>query len=161
MATLDDLVAAGLLRRVTLRLGRKEYDDRQFFGSAAFLEWLHGPVMSAVSFYPDDIAPKLQAHALLKDFITGKPFCGTRLFKKMSPASDDVWELRSPDIRVFGWFPRKDCYVATSGDLFGNLKGDPPLYEKHRIDCVSFRSEIQMTEPMYVAGANENDVVSE
>lgn len=161
MATLNELVQAGLIRPLKVHLRRTEYEDRKIFASDQFLEWLNGPVKLASPFYEDDVAPKMQAAALLKSFITGAPFLGSRLFKKMSPATNDVWEMRSPDLRFFGWFPCQDCYVAVSGDLFGNLKDDVSLYEKHRIECVQFRSELNMTEPKYMVGAKENDVVSE
>ena len=117
--------------------------------------------MKAQAFYPEDIAPRQQAASILKQYITGKPFVGSRMFKRLSPLSDDVWELRTPDLRFFGWIPRKDVFLAVRGDLFVNLKNDATLYEKHRIATKAVRASINHDEPKYLRGAKENDIVSE
>lgn len=131
------------------------------FGSSDFRAWLHGDVKKAEAFYQDDLAPALQARNLIKSFETGAPFKGSKLFKKMSPLSDDIFELRSPDLRFFGWFPKIDHFIAVRGDLFENLKADTSLYEQHRLAAVGFRQELDLDEPKYTPGAGEQDVVSE
>ncbi|MDX8526308.1 hypothetical protein RFM68_17550 [Mesorhizobium sp. MSK_1335] len=115
---------------------------------------------TAKPFYDDSVSPALQAWALLKRFIAGQAFEHPRLFKRMSPLGDDVWELRTDDLRFFGWFPHKDCFIANSGDLFGNLKADKALYEKHRIAVIEFRTQIDLDAPKYAKGAKHHDVVS-
>lgn len=119
-----------------------------------------GPVKAAEPFFDDSISPALQAWALLKRFIVGHAFEHPKLFKRMSPLTDDIWELRTDDLRFFGWFPRKDCFIATSGDLFANLKADEALYEKHRIAAIEFRAQLDLDQPKYAKGAKHDDVVS-
>lgn len=86
---------------------------------------------------------------------------GTKAFRKMRPLTDDVWEFRTPDLRFFGWFHKPNCFVAVSGALFKDLKADKSLYEKHRIAVIEARKAIELDEPKYLAGAGEDDVVSE
>jgi hypothetical protein len=160
MATLDELVDLGVLRRQRIDLGRKDFPDRKLYVTPEFREWLNKVVMQADPFYKTNARPRYQAHDLIKAFITGRPFLENRLFKRMSPNSDDVYELRTPDLRFFGWFPHKDCFVAVVGDTFERLKEEPSLYEKHRIHCVAFRREIDLDEPKYEAGAGEHGVIS-
>ena len=117
--------------------------------------------MKAEAFYREDIAPRLQAAAILKQYITGRPFIGSRMFKRLSPSSDDVWELRTPDLRFFGWAPMKDVFLAVCGDVFANLKSDQSLYEAHRISTKAVREKLNLDEPKFLKGANENDIVSE
>ncbi|WP_158704421.1 hypothetical protein [Rhizobium sp. NXC24] len=116
--------------------------------------------MTATQFYADDISPRQQAFAIIKDFIAGKPFPGPRMFKRMRPGSDDVWEMRTADLRFFGWFAAKDCFVAVAGDFFETLKEDKSRYEAHRLDVLAKRIAIDLDEPKYLKGAKENDVVS-
>lgn len=160
MATIDELVTGGYLKPIHIRLGPKEFEDRKMYASPLFWNWLHGPVMSAESFYSENAKPRYQARDLLKTYLSGKPFGSGRMFKRMRPASNDVFELRSPDLRFFGWFVRKDVFIAVIGDLFENLKADESLYEKHRIDCMNFRDQIDLDEPKYTPGAGEQDVIS-
>lgn len=162
MATLEDLVTQKLLVPIAVELGPREFYDRKMYGSPAFKKWLFDDVMRAKAFYSDSISPKQQAYSLIKHFISGKPMRGTRLFQRMSPSGDDVWEFRSaPDLRFFGWFPKKDAYIAVKGDFFETLKADKTLYDQHRLDVIQFRKQIDLNEPKYVPGAGENDVVSE
>ncbi|MBY5743494.1 hypothetical protein HFO28_07795 [Rhizobium leguminosarum] len=159
MATLVQLIEKGVLRPVHIKLRRNEFRDRFFLGLPGFRTWLENEVKTATAFYEGDIQPKRQALAILKDFIVGKPFPGPKLYKKMSPHTDDVWELRTPDLRFFGWFYRKNCYIATSGELFEKLKADERLYEEHRINCIKARNGMDLDPPKYLQGATADDVI--
>jgi hypothetical protein len=78
----------------------------------------------------------------------------------MSPSGDDVYELRSADLRFFGWFPKMDVFVAVRGDTFTKLKNDPKLYELHRITTLEFRDAIDLDEPKFEPGAGDFGVIS-
>lgn len=160
MATLDELAAIGLIRPQLIQLGRYEFVERKLYVTPQFRAWLSKDVKDATAFRASDAPPRYQAHDLIKSFITGKPFRETRLYKRMSPESNDVYELRTADLRFFGWFPKMDCFVAVVGDLFGPLKAEPSLYEKHRIDCLKFRNLLDLDEPKYMPGAGEYGVIS-
>lgn len=161
MATPDELVHAGVLKRIRVKLERNEYDDRWFYASPDFDDWLRNEVVRMRAFYSEDIKPALQALAILKQFNSGTPFRGTHMFKQLSPHRDDIWELRTPDLRFFGWFHRVDCFIAHRGDTFERLKNDKALYELHRIECRDFRREIDLDEPKCIPGGKQDDVVSE
>ncbi|MDF1599686.1 hypothetical protein PZ895_07840 [Mesorhizobium sp. YIM 152430] len=161
MATLDELAATGVLVRVRVRLKRTEFEDRRFYADPGFLGWLNTDVKAARSFYRDHIAPAQQALAILQSYNAGHAFIGSRMFQRMSPSSDDIWEMRTPDLRFFGWVPTRDCFIAVKGDLFENLKNDKSLYERHRIDAKLHRADTDLDEPKYQAGAKEADIVSE
>jgi len=162
MATLEELVSRKVLEPIAVQLGRGEFYDRKIYGTPEFKNWLNTDVKMAKPFYSDSSAPAKQAFSLIKHFISGKAMRGSRLFQRMSPSGDDVWELRSdPDLRFFGWFPKVDTFVAVKGDFFGPLKADPSLYEKHRLTVIQYRKEIDLDEPQYLPGAGEEDVVSE
>ena len=160
MATLDELVKSGQLHAQMVPLGRNEFPDRRLYVTPEFRAWLKDTVMQAKPFYPDSMSPRQQAFDLLKSFIIGRDFHSNKMFKRMSPQSDDVYELRSDDLRFFGWFPKKDCFVAVVGDEFAALKEDKTLYEVHRLECIAFRNKLDLNEPKYIPGAKEHDVIS-
>lgn len=159
MATLEELAKKGVIYRQRIKLASNEFDDRLMYGTPEFKSYL-GSVLKEVPFYATNAPPRYQAQSLIKDFITGKPFRETRLFKRMRPNSNDVYELRSDDLRFFGWFPRMDVFVAVRGDTFTNLKNDLTLYELHRIATLDFRNAIDLDEPKYEPGAGEFGVIS-
>lgn len=162
MATFYELVAAGLLRPVKVKISRPgDFEDRSIFGTAEFYSWLHGPVRSSKPFYRQDVKPAFQAHDLLVRFISGKTFDDSRLFKRMIPMSDDVWEFSTPDLRIFGWFQEKNRFIAVKGDFFEALKSDRSLYESHRMECIAHRDALDLDEPKYLRDGNYRDVISD
>lgn len=161
MATLHELVEAGTLRRVKVRLGRNQYDDRNFYAYPDFHDWLFNDVKAAQSFYAESIRPSGQALDILKTYITGKTVTGTRMFTRMRPITDDVWEMRTDDLRFFGWVPEPNSYIAVVGDFFEHLKADPSLYELYRIKTLTERAQLNLDDPKYIAGAQERDIVTE
>ncbi|MGG7519660.1 hypothetical protein ACQ3G6_17430 [Allorhizobium undicola] len=161
MATLAELVAARELRKIALpRLGRHEYEERFIFGLPEFFAWLQTTAREATPFYAGQAAVKYQIHDFLKQYITGKPLTSPRMFRTMRPVKDDIYELKTADVRIFGWFYRKDVFIAVKGDLFCNVKFDESLYEAHRIECLRVRGIINLDEPKFVAGALNSDVLS-
>jgi len=50
-----------------------------------------------------DFTPLDQLGVRLTEWITGKPMVENRMFRHMTPLSDDVIELKTDDLRIFGW----------------------------------------------------------
>lgn len=160
MATLQELVQRRDLRPVKVNLARNMFEERKFYATPDFWQWLNGPLRQAPASHKPDLRPAEQVLDLLRQFITGAPFPNSRWFKLMRPVSDDVWEFSKPDVRIFGWFPAKDNFVAVRGDFLENLKTNPALYSEHRNACVDHRKSIDLDEPKYRSGATYNDVIS-
>jgi len=77
----------------------------------------------------------------------------------MRPKEADVFELVTPDVRIFGWFPRKDVFVAVAGDVMENTHGHD-LYPGYRNMVIRQRELLDLDEPKWTPGASENDVIS-
>lgn len=160
MATLDELCAQGILRRIGVRLSRREQPNRQMYSTPEFFEWLTSTVRSAVQFAPEDLAPRHQAHDFLRSYQIRLPFNVGRTFKRMRPRDRDVFEFTTPDLRIFGWFYRIDIFVAVRGDFMENTHSDETLYERYRDEVVAFRDDIDLDPPKHTPGASEDDVLS-
>jgi hypothetical protein len=162
MATLNQLENAGSLKLIKVKPDRRtESAIRRMFATPEFYKWLMDDVRKATALSRLDISPGLQALDLLKQFIGGKPFDDPRLFKRMMPMSDDIWEFSTPDLRFFGWFAERDCYIAVAGDFVENLKNDKKLYEVHRIASMDHRKTLDLDEPKYLKDGKYRDVISD
>ena len=70
-----------------------------------------------------------------------------------------MWELKTPDIRVFGWFLKKDCFVAVFGDWADRVK-EHDLYRGYRIAIRRLRRELNVDDTLCVQGVSPSDVLS-
>lgn len=69
-----------------------------------------------------DFAPKEQLITRLLQWITGKPMAYGRMFQDMQPRSDEVWELKTADLRIFGWMYRPRKFIAVRGGYADDYK---------------------------------------
>ncbi|WP_306928524.1 hypothetical protein [Agrobacterium larrymoorei] len=158
MATLDELQTAGVLslykhkHRVIPGRGREMW----FFRDAA--KWLLEDFCTMEPFYEDSIAPKLQAAVLLKNFVVGEDFEPELNFWHMRPTDDDVFELKTADLRIFGWFHRPRIFVAARAQSFERTHNAPGIHAYYRDEVVKMRQQLQLDEPKWVVGATASDV---
>lgn len=159
MATLAKLCEAKLLVPVTVRLSRREFNERAFFALPEFVEWLRGPLQTMVSGDPSDLSPREQFLALLRHYVTGRPMARNRMFKRLRPHENDVFELKTRDLRIFGWFIRPNEFVAVCGGSTDHIKKHD-LYAGFVGSVVRVRAALDLDEPKCAWGALETDVVS-
>jgi hypothetical protein len=121
MATPPILPLGCVLELLSLRLAPREFADRCILVHPAF----KADIDRLKSF---DLGPEAvlsvsqQLHALAKNFIIGKPLEGPRQFRMLRGHPRWVWELKSIDLRVFGWPLERDCFVACRLEVIDNLK---------------------------------------
>lgn len=158
MATLDDLEISGILSRykhsypaITGR-GRKMW----FYSEAA--KWLVKDFCAMEPFYADSLAPKKQAAVLLKNFVTGVEFEPRINFWHMRPHKDDIYELKTADLRIFGWFYRPRVFVAALAATFEETHDVPGVHAKYRDDVIKMRDDLDLEPPKWVVGAEAKDV---
>ncbi len=79
------------------------------------------------------------------------------MFQIMRPNSDHVWEMKSADIRVFGWIYRPRKFIAVFGGLaddFKSQQGNAPKesYAEARKRVLWNRDRIALDHPLYAIG---------
>jgi hypothetical protein len=62
-------------------------------------------------------------------------------------------------LRIFGWFPERDIFVAVSAHTAKKVK-DLEIYPGLVLEAVGFRNRLGLDEPKYIKGDDPNDVVS-
>lgn len=159
MATLDELDRQGLVEKVEIEnLRRLEFEDRQIYLFLEVKTWLEETVPDMAPFYGENIAPIHQAFGLFKDFITGVEFDEGEMFWRMRPAEDDIYELRTADLRFFGWFYRPKVIILARGDTFERLHTYQGMHAGYRDEVRRLRDAIPLDEPKFVVGARPEDV---
>ena len=118
MATFEKIIKDRLLIPVVVRLPSGKFYDRYLYAYPDSLKWMKetvptlqtGRIKSAQT-------PAEQLIMRLQQWLSGDPIkCGP-MFKEMShPKNNDVWELKTDDLRMFGWmYQRKKLIIAAHG----------------------------------------------
>jgi hypothetical protein len=108
--------------------------------------------------------PAEQLDDLLMEFLGTEPFTVSWRFGPLYPSRGKpwpgVWELKTPDLRIFGWFPRQNYFIAVEGCDAAKLKEFPGLYGGFRDAVVRCRGLLPLDEPKFVIGEDHGDVIS-
>lgn len=159
MATLLNLVEIGAVVRVDPVLGPKELEMRRIYLLPRAFEWISEVLPGADSSWDLENRPNEQLDALIYEFCSGVPLQIGRRFKALVHLGDGIWELKTADLRLFGWFTQKDCFVASDCDDAGRVK-KVGLYRGYCQQAVRLRDALDLDEPKFITGDDPDDVVS-
>ena len=70
-----------------------------------------------------------------------------------------MWELKTPDLRLFGWFNVRDSFIITEIDLTHRVKMYN-LYAGYAGQVVRKRTQLELNEPKSVLSTDPQHVVS-
>ena len=95
---------------------------------------------------------------LLRKWIAGKPMAYGRAFSSLKPRHQGVWEMKSVDLRIFGWIYRPRVFVATFAELaddYDSRRMENPRrssYDEARDRVVWIRERLDLDPPAYATG---------
>jgi len=73
---------------------------------------------------------------------------------------DGVWYLKTTDLRIFGWFWRKDIFLGVVADTKLRCQTHN-LYQGYRtVNVERFRNELPLDEPKFIPGTDPDAVLS-
>jgi hypothetical protein len=140
---------------VTVPLDHDELSERLLYACPEFIRWLKedlpklepGRLRAAET-------PKEQLDNLMYRWIAGKPIIYNRMFKDLMPMRDEVWEMKTVDIRVFGWIYRPCIFIAVFADYADHYKGrnHRASYTTARERVKAEREKMNLDEPKLTAG---------
>jgi hypothetical protein len=136
MAAFDKLLEQGQIVRVTLRLGRGQFNDRELYAYPECLAWMKVEVPKMVTGRVQSaFAPKEQLITRLLQWITGR-------------------ELKTPDLRIFGWMYRPRKFIAVCGGYADDYKEPTKIknYGDDRDAVVKARDELPLDGNKFVTG---------
>ncbi len=159
MATLLELVERGDLIKIDPALSGRQQEFRVIYASPRLVKWLSEVLPSLESTWTIELSPIEQLDALLSDYGSGEPLAYGRTFKHINHVSGGIWEFKTADLRLFGWFPLKDCFIGHAADQTDHIKLHK-LYHGYAGEVARFRDKLDLDEPKFVPGEDPNDVVS-
>jgi hypothetical protein len=100
--------------------------------------------------------PLAQTKFLFERFIQGQPLYVEDDFWLMRPEEEDVFELKTLDVRFFGWFPEPKKFLIAAADSM-EKSHTYNLHDGYRNEVVNIRERIDLF-PKLVVGAKPEDV---
>ena len=159
MATVLQLAVAEKLLKLDASLEDNEQEWRAIYVLPVMRPRLEKDLPDWVSEWKVEVSPIQQLDALLEIYCSGETLTFGPQFKPIRHVKDGIWELKTPDLRIFGWFHIKDCFIAGAIDLAFNVKSHG-LYAGYAGVVARYRDQLDLNEPKFVPGENPNDVVT-
>lgn len=156
MATIVELCKIGNLVAIGGGLDAHEQPHRLLYALPHVVEWLDTvlPDLEA-ELHEGKQDPLEQADTLFYDFVSGDDFSFYEKSHSMRPTDPGVWELKTPDLRLFGWFATKGVFIIAEINTTFRCK-QHGLYAGYRNSVVYKRQQLQLDEPKFITGDYED-----
>lgn len=161
MSTVETLIASGELDRIEVDLPARNQLVRTFLGAKAFRDELPALLELPKKKYSQDTHME-QFYAIMVKYLSGQRMSvlpSWEDIKILSPVVDGIWEFRTLDIRMFGWFSAVDTFIA-------HRVLDKDFVQNHKLSTglatatAYYRSTLGLDPPVFVASDRIQDVVS-
>jgi hypothetical protein len=153
MATIDQLVEQSRLLKLDEVLDPGELEERLIFLHPRVAAWTQANLEALENdgFYDNVPTPQQQADDLFYEFISGSDLISDWPPHAMTPYDTGVWELRTADLRFFGWFWRKSIFILSAVDTKVRCL-ELGLYAGYRRQCVNDRDTFDLDPPAFCTG---------
>jgi hypothetical protein len=156
MATLAELVGRQELVRLGGGLLPNEQVQGRLYAFPHVIDWFENVLPVLQSELGDGRQDPLeQVDDLVHDFVAGTNLDYWERSHSMRPEVPGVWELKTPDVRLFGWFHLRLTFViAEVNTAFKCKKHD--LYPGYRDSVIRRRDALDLNEPKFITGSYED-----
>ena len=153
MPTPDEAVAEGHLHKITGVLSPAEQEMRLIYATPRAVQWMEENLehLDADGYYDHAPSPTQQADDLFYSFISGDDLQNDWPPHVMQPSETGVWELRTADLRFFGWFWRQGVFIVSAVDQAARCK-QYSLYAGYRDQCIWDVRNFGFDDPPFVNG---------
>jgi hypothetical protein len=158
MATLEHLVATGRLLQHAPDLEDSEQVERVLYLAPEFDEWLGTTLYALGRKQGRNRTPYEQAEQMLYEYVIGRRLAYGTGFHPLDPLAAHVWEVKTPDVRLFGWFARRSHMILVCGDLKDHLRTHA-AYAPYVARVLAYRNALDLDEPKAVVGVRHNEVL--
>lgn len=164
MATVAELVNRGELISFDVGLENFEFAHRRIFGTPEFRDWIDKvlPGMEEGTTGASN-TPLEQVDELFFKFTIGEPLSVNRRFRPLlyrgSHSPKHIWEMKTQDVRIFGWFYKMDCFVCAFGESADTVKGED-LYQTMAAKTNYVREHLNLDPPKCVTEGSYENVLS-
>jgi hypothetical protein len=158
MATMVDLISSRL-ERLDPELPAGSQEVRLVYLAERAARWIEDQLPNGVSNWNLESSPLEQVFALFQAFCGGEDLIYSQTIRDLKPAGAGVWELKTADVRMFGWFFQKDCFVAVCADYAWRVK-EYNLYAGYTNEVVRYIRDCDLDPTWIIASQDPADVVS-
>jgi hypothetical protein len=140
---------------VTIPLPRGQFHERKLYAYPQCVEWMRNEVpQMATGQIASAFTPKEQLLERLRQWMAGDPMAYGRMFHDMVPKSDAVWEMKTADLRLFGWMYRPREFIAVRGGYTDHYKEPTKIknYADDRRAVVTARDALPLDGEKYAKG---------
>jgi hypothetical protein len=159
MSTISSLLVQGTLRAVTLGLLDDELPERGLFGTHRLFKHLAEELPSIPS-RDATLSAKEQVSNLFGRYLTNRPLILRSPISPLRHLRDAIWELKTLDVRIFGWFAAKDCMIIDAGCDAKLLKAEKLNYSGFIVQTSYVRKSLGFTSADYIQGTEPNDILT-
>jgi len=151
MATLEHLVVQGRLKRYRVELEHPDQPVRYLYAAPAVESWFTDTLASAPCDRGRNLTPSEQVDECLYEFVRGEPLAYGHRCRKLEPIARGVWELKTTDVRIFGWFPKRATFLMVCGEMKVRLPHFK-AYQPYVAHVVTFRDHLDLDDPKALTG---------
>ena len=158
MSTISNLLSDGKIKAVTLGLVDDELADRGLFGTTRLHSFLEND-LPAIQSRDAVLSAEEQLANLLGRYLTNRPLV---LLSPLSPIrhlANGIWELKTLDLRVFGWFVERDSMIIDSGCDVKLLKSGKLNYSGFIAQTEYVRKTLGFSPTNCVQGNQPHDIL--
>jgi hypothetical protein len=159
MATILEITKTGALRKLDAELSHRQQELRCLYATPKLVQWIENDLLHADSQHNLEQSPAEQVDALLEVYCSGEVLDYGWAFKEIKPIEHGVWEFKTADVRIFGWFHRVDVFVGVIADFKWRIL-ENRLYAVYRNEVSRFMAQINPDEPKCLMGGVEDGVIS-
>jgi hypothetical protein len=157
MATIAELESDGKLLAYEPDFEANEFPTRWIHIAPTFPTWLEKTLRSEVADDGRNISPYEQVEQVFYEYALGRPMVYGRDRRKLDPLTQHVWEVKTPDVRVFGWLPQKRHLIVVCGTMKRDLKPSKK-YDPHIQNVITFRNGLDLSVPKFLTGLTPNEI---
>lgn len=140
-------------------LGWREQEERMVYLLPPVAKWLECTLPELTSNWNLEQSPIEQLDDLVWQFCSGQELIVDRQFRLLRHHENGVWELKTADLRLFGWFHVRDCFVCAAANTALNVKNHG-LYAGYVQQTVFLRDRLDLDEPKFIAGEDYDEIVT-
>lgn len=155
MATFTTLLnEQRLFTRVILQLPRGQFHERKIYAYPECVQWMQTVRQMATGRVGCDFTPQEQLVERLRQWMSGDPMEYGRMFHDMRPHGDHVWEIKTADLRIFGWMYRRREFIAVRGGYADDYKEPTKTksYADERRQVIQAREALPLDGAKFVTG---------
>jgi hypothetical protein len=120
---LSQLISEGQLGPVAVGLGPRDQRNRQLFWTMDFESWSRNVAEQNGARGIATIGEQLNTS--FADFVSGRPMT-SGMARCDPPRAGGIWRLKTPDLRLYGWFDDSQCMVLAIGEFARIIKAPGP-----------------------------------